>query len=151
MTGVVGTADSVAIVGYEPMERPVDPQPIVTFAEGLIGCPDWQHFSLSGEQPGDPIRVLQSLDEPTVSLLAIDPFAVVPDYEIELSDADEAALGLDDPSSALVLCILTVRQDASTVTANLLGPIVINRQTGLARQLVLAHSDYSIRHPVLSR
>jgi flagellar assembly factor FliW len=45
---------------------------------------------------------------------------------------------------------LTVRTDPAGVTANLLGPLVINNRTGRGRQLVLSTSDYSARHPVVA-
>jgi flagellar assembly factor FliW len=46
--------------------------------------------------------------------------------------------------------VLTVRTDPVGVTANLLGPLVINDRTGHGRQLVLATSEYSARHVVAS-
>jgi flagellar assembly factor FliW len=35
------------------------------------------------------------------------------------------------------------------ITANLLAPIVLNRESRLARQVVLADSDLPLRFPVL--
>ena len=117
------------------------------FEDGLIGCPTWRRFVLEPEAVGPVIHVLRGLDE-DVSLYACDPFTIVPDYEFEVGDADAAALELRDPSDALVLVVLTVRTDPAGVTANLLGPLVVNNRTGRSRQLVLAASEYSARHPV---
>ena len=117
------------------------------FEEGLVGCPTWRRFELQRDAVGPAIHVLRGLDE-DVALYACDPFTIVPDYEFEVGDADAAALELRDPSDALVLVVLTVRTDPAGVTANLLGPLVVNARTGRGRQLVLSTSDYSARHPV---
>jgi flagellar assembly factor FliW len=119
------------------------------FADGLVGCPSWQRFELESDAVGPAIHALRGLDE-DVSLYVCDPFTIVPDYEFEVGDAEAAALELRDPSDALVLVVLTVRTDPAGVTANLLGPLVINNRTGRGRQLVLSTSDYSARHPVVA-
>ena len=120
----------------------------LTFEAGLIGCPDWRRFELETETAGPAIHTLRCLDAPDVALYVCDPFTIVPDYEFEVGEPDASALELKDPSDALVLVVLTVRTDPAGVTANLLGPLVINSRTGRGRQLVLAASEYSVRHAV---
>lgn len=126
----------------------IDPHTPVVFDEGLIGCPDWRRFVLEPNAVGPTIQLLRCLDAPDVALYVTDPFTIEPDYEFEVGDADASAIGLADPGDALVLVILTVHADPPAVTANLLGPLVINVKSGRGRQLVLSSSDYSIRHPV---
>ena len=123
-------------------------QRALVFEEGLIGCPDWRHFVLEPEAVGPAIHLLRSLDDPTVALYAVDPFTIVPEYEFEVGEADGAAIELTDPSDAMVLVLLTIRESPPSVTANLLGPLVVNVKTGRGRQLVLASSEYSLRHAV---
>lgn len=119
------------------------------FDSGLIGCPDWQRFVLEPGAVGPAIHLLRCLDVDDVALYVTDPFTIVPDYEFEVGDADVAALELADPGDALVYVILTIHDEPVSVTANMLGPLVLNDRTGRGRQLVLASSDYSVRHPVL--
>jgi flagellar assembly factor FliW len=121
---------------------------VLWFADGLIGCPDWRRFELESGTAGPAIHTLRCLDEPDVALYVCDPFTIVSDYEFEVSEPDATALELKDPSDALVLVVLTVRTEPPGVTANLLGPLVINNRTGRGRQLVLASSEYSVRHAV---
>ena len=118
------------------------------FEEGLVGCPEWRRFAIELNVAGPVIHLLRCLDLEGVALYAADPFTIVPDYEFEIADPDAEALGLSDPKDALVLVVLTVHEDPPGVTANLLGPLVVNVTTGRARQLVLAASEYSARHPV---
>ena len=121
----------------------------LTFDDGLIGCPTWRRFVLEPDAAGPAIQQLRCLDEEGVALYVADPFTIVPEYEFEVGDADSAALELTDPGDALVLVILTVRSDPASVTANLLGPLVVNVRNGRGRQLVLAESGYSARHPIV--
>ena len=133
-----------ATTGVDPSQRRA-----LVFDDGLIGCPDWRHFVLEPEAAGPAIQLLRSLDEPDVALYVADPFTILPDYEFEVGDADGSPLDLSDPGDALVLVILTVRNDPASVTANLLGPLVVNVRTGRGRQLVLAESGYSAQHPIV--
>jgi flagellar assembly factor FliW len=47
-----------------------------------------------------------------------------------------------------VYCILQLARDTQEVSANLLGPLVVNWATGRGTQVVLAESGYSARYPV---
>jgi flagellar assembly factor FliW len=121
----------------------------LVFDDGLIGCPEWQRFVLEPDAAGPAILELRSLDEDGVALYVADPFTIQPEYEFEVGEEDSNALELTDPGDALVLVILTVRDESASVTANMLGPLVINVRTGRGRQLVLAESGYSVRHPIV--
>ena len=74
--------------------------------------------------------------------------AVVVDYAGGLDDDTAAALDLQHADDAFVLAIVAVGQDGGQHTVNLLGPVVVNRHTGAARQVVLVDSAYPLRHPL---
>lgn len=80
-------------------------------------------------------------------LLVTDPRLIDSAYAAPLSDGDKASLDLDTADSMVTYCTLTVANDGG-ITANLLGPLVINTRTRRGRQLVLTESGYSTRHPV---
>src|SRR5207302_11471132 len=105
-------------------------------------------FILEPDAVGPAIQLLRCLDAEGVALYVTDPFTIVPDYEFEIADSDAEALELGDPRDALVLVVLTVHDQPAAVTANLLGPLVVNVRSGRGRQLVLAASDYSVRYAV---
>ena len=83
-----------------------------------------------------------------MQFLAIEPHDIVPNYVLELNDLDAEHLGLASAADAQILNIVTVHTtEPYFVTANLIGPLVINRRTRDARQLILINSDeYSTRH-----
>ena len=126
---------------------------VVTLDGGLLGFPDATLFVRVPVDDAEGWLWLQSTTDRELAFLAIVPFRFFPDYDIELADADVDVLELDDPSDAEVLALVTVRHNESggisAVTANLLGPLVINRRTGLGRQVVLSDSQHSTREPVV--
>jgi len=134
----------------EPDELPSMPEEaMITFPDGLIGCEDWRRFVLLETETSGALNLLQSLDDPQVSFVVVDPYILLPDYSFEMTEADVRTIGLDDPAHALVVCILTVKQQpAFSVTANLLGPLVINVKSRRGVQVILAQSGYSARFPV---
>jgi flagellar assembly factor FliW len=117
----------------------------ITFANGLVGQPDWKNFILVAAEDG-PVQLLQSIEHAELALMVTDPFQIVPEYDLELSDADCAALDLGPNERPALLCTLSVHQEQ--ITSNLVGPLVINTRTGSARQVVLLDSPYSTRYPV---
>ena len=67
-----------------------------------------------------------------------------------MSESDTQLIELVDAADAAVLAILVVKHEPTLVTANLVGPIVINSRTNLACQLVLDNPEYSVRQLVYS-
>lgn len=111
---------------------------------GLGGFDSHNNFAVLVDADS-PIEWMQSLTDPAVCFPMIEPYLVDPDYAVELSDPDAAAIGAKAPEDVAVRVILTVREPIEETTANLLAPIVLNARTRLGRQVVLQDSDYPIR------
>ncbi len=120
--------------------------------QGLIGFPKHTTFELYVDPEQLPFRWLLLHGPETVQFVVIEPGGVIPDYEVELFDDDAAALGINGGDDALILNIVTVsRAVPATATVNLVSPVVVNRRTGLAKQVVLAnHARYNVRHPLVT-
>lgn len=86
-----------------------------------------------------------------VHFIVIEPAGLIAGYAPELFDEDAAGIGLADPSEAMILNIVTMAQQRPLeATVNLVGPIVVNRRTRMARQLVIAnYSKYGAHHPLV--
>ncbi|HSL57421.1 MAG TPA: flagellar assembly protein FliW [Acidimicrobiales bacterium] len=125
----------------------VDEDTVLLFEDGLLGFPDVARYALVDAAEGDTYFWLQAIDDPRLAFLAAVPWAFFPDYEPELGDADQDALGLTSATDAIVLCLLTVTDLA--VTANLLGPLVVNAATRRGRQVVLSDPALPVRAPLL--
>ena len=125
----------------------------IDFGPGILGFPDSPRFVLF-EMPGEADYLwLQSTSEPDLAFLITRPWDFFPDYEIDVADELASEIGLEDPVDSEVFLLLTVdRADGEPVglTANLLGPIVINTRTRMGRQFVLDNTEYRTREPLVA-
>jgi flagellar assembly factor FliW len=122
--------------------------PSVTFPDGLVGQPTWKRFVLIVEDAEQlPVAMLQSLDDPDVTMLVADPTMVEPSYTVRLTAEDRAALALGADGKPVLYCTLSVSAEG-WITANLLAPLAINPSTRSGRQLVLNESNYTTKHTI---
>ena len=119
---------------------------------GMVGLPEATDFELVTNKESLPIMWLRSTSGDHISFPVVEPGALVPNYELELNDADAEFLGDISRSDApMVLTVLTVKSlKPQKATINLVGPIVINRRTLVGKQVLLANYErYSVEHPVI--
>jgi flagellar assembly factor FliW len=121
----------------------------ITLPQGLIGFPHFRRAELLYLPEHLPFLWMKvSGPSGSVNFVVIEPGGLVPDYELDLFDADAASLGLAESKDAMVLNIVTLQPNSPLdATVNLVGPIVINRRTRVGRQVVLANNHhYSARY-----
>jgi flagellar assembly factor FliW len=141
---------SVHVLSERFGEVEIDDQRVLEFPEGLLGFPDAKRFAMIDSHGEGIYFWLQSIDDPALAFLSVVPWAFFPDYDINLPPAEQDALGLEEASDAIVLCLLTVQREHRMVTANLLGPLVVNSLNRVGRQVVLADSGYPVRAPLVA-
>ncbi len=124
----------------------IDDTSIIVLPDGLLGFDQCHRFALIPADEVGAYSWLHALDDPTLAFLVVVPGFFFPDYEPELADSDVEALGLTSSEAAQVLTIVTISDDQ--VTANLLGPVVLNLDSNVGRQVVLADQGYSVRTPL---
>ncbi len=121
----------------------------IRFEAGLPGFPNAHRFQLRPwGPPGSPYLRLSAVDDRNVGFVVVPPWVFYPDYEFDLDDVSAERLGLREPEDAIVLAVVTLRDRPEEATMNLLGPIVVNRHTHEAAQIVLPTSGYSVRAPL---
>jgi flagellar assembly factor FliW len=128
-------------------EVEIDESDVFEFRPGLPGFERLTRYAVVPEEDS-PVEWLQSLEDPGLAFAMIEPFLFYPDFGFELTDGDCEAIGLREPGEAVVRCLLTLNGAVEDITANLLAPIVMNRTTGVARQVVLQGSNLSTRFPL---
>jgi flagellar assembly factor FliW len=90
---------------------------------------------------------MQSLSTPDLAFLITMPFLFFPDYEFELDDATQKELGIKDQEEMLIYVIITIPQGRiEDMTANLTAPVVLNKKTMQAKQVVLEKGGYTTKH-----
>lgn len=136
-------------------EVTVDESRVYTFVDGLLGFPGVLQYALIEPAPGGPLPPggpclwLQAVEPGSLAFVVCDPRPFFPDYRVGVRPADLEPIRMGDVGEGRVLVILTIRKEPEPVTANLLGPLVLNPRERLARQLVLSDSGYTTRHPLV--
>lgn len=119
------------------------------FETGLPGFAEARRFELVRWGAEDsPFSILRSVEHEGLEFVVVPPAVFFPDYEPEIDDATVTRLAIADPADVILLVMLTLGDRAADATANLLGPIVVNRHTRRAAQAVLANSGYELRTPL---
>jgi flagellar assembly factor FliW len=127
-------------------EVSVDEERLINFVEPVLGFPGSTQYVILDHAEDSPFKWLQSTQEPDLAFVVTNPKLFGMDYEFVLSDEDAAQLALEQAEDALVLTIVNIPQaDPGKMTANLLGPIVINQAARKAMQVVLNDSQYDTR------
>ena len=126
----------------------IDENKVLTFVKGILGFPEDRRFALLPHSEKSPFFWLQSLDSPDLAFVVINPALIVEDYNFEIPGDMESDLGLEDSGQAEVLVLVTFRRDngrSLKLTANLLGPLIINVDNRRACQAVLDPKEYPVR------
>jgi flagellar assembly factor FliW len=122
---------------------------VIFFTEGLLGFCDFKHYILIQEAAYEPFLWLQSVEDPALTFVIVDPSLFVPDYRVEIKQSELSALELKGLEDARVMVIVVLREDPSLITANLQGPIIINPLKSLGKQIVLLTDKYHTRHSIM--
>jgi len=134
----------------------IETEPVVNVAAsdvrlpmGLLGFERMKDYLLIANPAEEPFGWLQVKGDTSLAFVVINPFLIVPDYKPDIPQADVEFLGLNEAEDAMLLNIVTVHKHGEA-TMNLKGPIVLNRHTGVGKQVVIANAtDYSVQHPLL--
>lgn len=121
---------------------------IVTFPSGLLGFPDQQRYVILDHDTEAPFKWLQSIEEPALAFVILDPAMFHPDFHIDLPADALAEIRAEEEDELALVVILTIpSDDPGRITANLRGPLAISHKTKLGKQLVLSE-DVPTRHPL---
>jgi flagellar assembly factor FliW len=123
---------------------------VIRMPFGLLGFENLKRFILLANPEEAPFLWFETPDDPSLSFLVVSPFAVMPNYQPELSPEDVALLELKNPSDAMIFNIVTLRGN-NTATVNLKGPIVVNRTTLVGKQVIPVNAaNYAVQHPLVA-
>jgi flagellar assembly factor FliW len=126
----------------------VDERQRIEFPYGILGFEKLNSYVLL-DAPQQPFYWLQALDLVEVAFVMINPVIFRPDYSVEVPREELEEIGIDSPDKMLTFAIVTIPQNPAEMTANLQGPIIINKETRVGRQSISTNPKWEVRHPVL--
>ncbi len=126
----------------------VDEKQLVTFPEGLLGFEKYTKFALIDSEY-EPFIWLQSTEESNLAFLMIDPFLICSDYEADIDDSALRSIGVDSAEDIIIMTLVTIPKDGSAITANFLGPVVINKKNRKCLQVILNDSRWTTKFDIV--
>ena len=117
---------------------------LLTLPDGLFGFPTCTRFALlpAGR---DGFFWFQSLQQPPIAFLIVDPFLYFDGYTVDLTGALLQRLETTEPSQVNVFAIVTLPGASTEATANLQGPLVFNVASRQGFQAVIQDSEFGTR------
>ena len=126
-------------------EIEVNEEEIITFSDGLFGFEDIKKYIIFQMEDDNPLMWMQSIEEGSLAFILIRPFEFNPNYSLQLSDNDVEELGLTSPDDSDIFGIVVVPEDPSKMTANLQGPVVINRVLKKGKQVISTSPKHKLK------
>ena len=127
----------------------VDEQHKISFPRGLFGFESYRDYVIMDAEQ-QPFFWLQSVDVEQIAFVLINPFLFRPDYEMDIDNDELLPIGIMDPEKAMIFSIVTIPPDGGPMTANLQGPLVINRDSRQGIQAVLSDSRWKTKHDIMA-
>jgi len=121
----------------------------VSIPQGLFGFEDYIDYVLL-DSDNQPFLWLQSVDEKEIAFILINPFLFRKDYEANITNEELAEIGIKSSESALIFVIVTIPQDGGPMTANLQGPLIINKENMTGMQAILSDAKWKTRHDIMA-
>jgi len=120
----------------------------VSLPQGLFGFSEIRSMELLYDQEELPFMWLREEKQDGLAFIVLEPGGVIPDYTVEISDGDIEVLSITGPEDTMILNIVTLLpEQASKISLNLVGPIIVNRKTLVGKQCIINnHEEFSARH-----
>jgi flagellar assembly factor FliW len=124
---------------------------IISMPAGMPGFPGRRRFIILEREETRPFYWYQCVDDPNLALVIMNPYLFKPDYLVDLKPAlKEMSWETDEQDSLKLYVVVNASEGVpEKVTANLIGPLVINTRKREAVQIIIHDSPYSYQHPIL--
>ncbi len=129
-------------------EIEVDEKQRLHFPEGIIGFEGISDYFLIDSKEG-PFYWLQSSQHAELAFLLINPRLFLEDYKLQVRNEEIQLLKPEAEDDLLDFAIVTVPEDPDKISANLMGPVVVNRRTRVGMQVISENDSYGVKHFIL--
>lgn len=128
----------------------VDERQKIHFPYGIMGFEALKDFILL-DADQQPFYWLQSMDVKETAFVLINPQVFRKDYNPKIFPGDLEEIGIKkiEIENVLIFAIVTVPENQQKMSANLQGPLVINKDTKVARQVISLDPKWKTKHYIL--
>ncbi|WP_096156602.1 flagellar assembly protein FliW [Bacillus sp. FJAT-45066] len=126
-------------------------QDLVEFPKGIPGFLEEKKFVLVPFSEDGMFQILQSVKTEVLAFVVTNPFLFIQDYDFKLEQSTVELLEIENREDVLTYVILTVHEQFQETTANLQGPIVINVNKRIGKQVILTGTSYETKHKLFAQ
>ena len=124
-----------------------EPEEVVRVPDGILGFSEHKEYVILEHNPGSPFYWLQSMEDPNLAFVIINPLLVMENYVQNLSATDRKHFEGIGEGRIEVCALVTIRTDpVRQMTVNMMAPLVIDIPSRVGRQVILSTAGYLIRH-----
>lgn len=133
-------------------EIEIDEEMIIDFPQGILGFENIKRYIIiNNPDEENPFQWLQSIDNPELVFIVINPFLVELDYDIILPESAIEKLRIEDEKDIAIHTIVVIPEKLEEMTTNLSGPIIINIKEKLGKQIILDDNRYGTKHYIFKQ
>jgi len=131
---------------FGPLEIPGNK--IISMVRPVLGFEKLARFCLIEREEFWPFLWMQSIEDPAVAFIVVNPALFDSDYRIDINPNEISELEPTSPELIETYVIANVPDNWKQMTINLQGPIMINTANYKAKQLVLMNSEFKVQQTV---
>ncbi len=131
-------------------EIEIDDSRIVTIKNGLFGFEEQEKYVIIGKEEEQPFEWLQALGNRDLAFVIVCPQLINPQYKLSISTDDLKKIGTNSTEDLAIYSIVVVPRDPEKMTVNFRGPIIINQNNYIGKQVINQVDNYTVRHSVLA-
>jgi len=127
------------------------PDDVITFPSGIPGFEKHTRFVVVAMPQCEPFSWLACVDGAALRFAIINPLVFIPDYSPNLSKEQMKELNIGDVRDLIMYAIVTIGDNPVDSTANLAGPVIINKNAKLGKQVLIDDNRYSTQDPIIRK
>ena len=124
---------------------------IITFPSGIPGFEKNKSFVLVSIPDYTPFEWLVCVDGSPLRFAVINPLMFKPDYAPKIQKEQLEEMGFVKPEDVLLFVVVTINENPLESTANLVGPILINKARRIGKQVIVEDDQYTTQEPILRK
>ena len=123
---------------------------IIQFPSGLLGFEKFSRYALIEESAQSVFKWLQCLEYKNLAFIVIQPELFISNYSPIIPPSELKTISLVGIEEALVMVIVSIPgNDPNLMTANLQGPILINKKELIGAQFISRDETHPVRKLIL--
>jgi flagellar assembly factor FliW len=130
----------------------IEKDKIIEMPDGMAGFPSQKQFVLFQHKDNSPFLWYQSIEDPVLAFVITNPYLFMPEYKIKIKSVipDSSWKKDSDDDCLEIYVVVNIPNGApEKMTANLIGPLLINNRKRQAVQVIISDSPYSHKFPLV--